>query len=459
MSCTRWFLLAPLAACSSLAETVPARLPATGTPTEAPASPPDGAGFRGGMSSREALEAFDAVWQTVNDCHFDPTFNGVDWVAVRDEFRPRAEAARSRDELRAVIDETLGRLGQSHFVLLPAEALADEEAASPGHDLGTFGFDVRLRDGSALVSTVDPAGPAARGGVRPGWVLERIGDFAVDETPSVESGEPRRVALVLRQSMQARIRGRVGSREEVLFRDGEDREVVLELERSKLDAVAHDFGTTLPTFQLEFQSETIERDGKRIGRIHFTNWFVPMLEPIHSAIDQMRTHAGIVIDLRGNTGGVGGMVMGVAGNFFTEMTELGVTHMREGTLRFVAVPRKTDLSGQLVAPFAGLVAILIDETTASSSEVFAGGMQSVDRARVFGEVSVGAVLPATTTPLPNGDVVLHALGDFKTAQGTSLEGRGVIPDEIVPLTREDLLAGRDPQLEAAVVWIAAHGHP
>ena len=66
---------------------------------------------------------------------------------------------------------------------------------------------------------------------------------------------------------------------------------------------------------------------------------------------------------------------------------------------------------------------------------------------------MGQALPALFDRLPNGDVLIHAYGDFVTADGTRLEGRGVIPDELVPLLREDLLAGRDAPLEAALAWI------
>jgi carboxyl-terminal processing protease len=68
------------------------------------------------------LETFDAVWTTVRDQHFDATLNGVDWNAVRDELRPRAEAAASQTELRQVLDEMLATLGQSHFSVIPADA-------------------------------------------------------------------------------------------------------------------------------------------------------------------------------------------------------------------------------------------------------------------------------------------------------------------------------------------------
>ena len=91
--------------------------------------------------------------------------------------------------------------------------------------------------------------------------------------------------------------------------------------------------------------------------------------------------------------------------------------------------------------------------TGSASECFAGGMQALRRARVFGQTSMGQALPAFFDKLPNGDVLIHATGDFVTADGTRLEGRGVVPDEIVPLDRSDLLAGRDPTLDAALAWV------
>ena len=52
-----------------------------------------------------------------------------------------------------------------------------------------------------------------------------------------------------------------------------------------------------------------------------------------------------------------------------------------------------------------------------------------------------------------GDVLQYAIGDFTTAQGDRVEGHGVIPDVTVAPTRADLLAGRDPVLEAALDWI------
>jgi carboxyl-terminal processing protease len=132
---------------------------------------------------------------------------------------------------------------------------------------------------------------------------------------------------------------------------------------------------------------------------------------------------------------------------------LGTITTRESSLKLVANPRIVSTRGQPVKPFAGPVAILVDAGSYSASEIFSGGMQAVRRARVFGAQTAGGALPAVLERLPGGDVLQYAIGDFQTADGQRIEGRGVVPDEIVVPTRADLLAGRDPVLDAAVDWI------
>ena len=70
---------------------------------------------------------------------------------------------------------------------------------------------------------------------------------------------------------------------------------------------------------------------------------------------------------------------------------------------------------------------------------------------------MGQALPALFNKLPNGDVLIHAYGDFVAADGTGLEGRGVVPD--VAVAARLLLAGKDETLEAALDWIAGRRGP
>lgn len=406
------------------------------------------------ISPAEALESFDAAWEIIHEQHFDETFNGVDWPALREELRPRVEAAEDLEELRTLIREMLGRLEQSHFGLLTdqeeegSDEIPEEQEAGPG-------LDIRIRDGRALVTEVYEEGPAWVAGVRLGWILVEVGDRAVEDAfKGLDDEDPRHVRFQVRRRVLGRLYGPDGSALSMTFLDEQDERQTIDLERRLRDVLVSKFGN-LPTFYLRFHSVIHERDGARIGLIHFSNWFLPVARPIDEAVDRMRDCDAVVIDLRGNSGGALGLVLGVAGHFLDDRRELGSHIMRGNTLTYRANPRRVNTRGERVVPFLGPLAILVDETSGSASEVFSGSMQAVGRARVFGETSIGAVLPARTSALPNGDVLLHAMADFVTADGTRLEGRGVVPDEEVPLRREDLVAGEDAQLEAALRWLAA----
>ena len=100
--------------------------------------------------------------------------------------------------------------------------------------------------------------------------------------------------------------------------------------------------------------------------------------------------------------------------------------------------------------------ILVDEVSASGSELFAGVMQEHGRAKVIGRESCGCLLVAQKlSKLYDGGQLSVSELDFKTPKGKRLEGDGVIPDRIVPLTRDDLLIGRDAALEAAIESLAS----
>lgn len=145
--------------------------------------------------------------------------------------------------------------------------------------------------------------------------------------------------------------------------------------------------------------------------------------------------------------------MGVAGHFVDEVIPLGTMTSRDNEIRFVTNPRRVDSRGRPVQVFDGPLAVLVDRMSASTSEIFAAGLQGIGRARIFGDRTPGQALPSVLVRLPNQDVLQYAIANFTAPDGSRIEGRGVLPDEETPLTRRALLEGRDPPLEAALRWI------
>ena len=146
------------------------------------------------------------------------------------------------------------------------------------------------------------------------------------------------------------------------------------------------------------------------------------------------------------------MAMGMAGYLVDKSgLRLGTMYMRDTTLNFVINPRQPY--------FAGPVAVLIDGESASTSEIFAGGLKDLERARTFGTRSAAAALPSLIERLPNGDGFQYAVANYISEGGQPLEGVGVQPDEEVKLTRKALLAGHDPVIDAALKWIQENRTP
>lgn len=405
----------------------------------------------------QGVDTFDAAWRIVRDSHFDKTFNGVDWNAVSTELRPKAAAARTVGELRGVLREMLGRLGQSHFAIIPATV---DSAAEPGRDLGgTVGFDVRLIGRDLLVTRVDEESGASAAGVKPGWKVQTVDGTSIPTllTSLSDSLEPRILQVEAWRLAHTRLRGPSGSRASIMFEDGAGRAVLLALDRRQEKGEAVTVGS-LPTMFVRVDARRLQTAaGRSAGVIAFNVWMAAVDPLFANAVDELRGADGIVVDLRGNPGGLAAMLMGISGHFIDERTALGVMKTRENELRFNVNPRRVNAKGQRVTPFAGPVAILVDDLSGSASECFTGGMQSLGRVRVFGQRTMGQALPALFARLPNADVMIHAWGDFVTSDGTRLEGRGVIPDETVPLERGHLLAGRDRTMEAALAWIDSSG--
>jgi carboxyl-terminal processing protease len=400
----------------------------------------------------EGLASFDEAWQTIADTFYDPAFGGLDWNAVRADLRPSAEAASSPDDLRRVITSMLMRLKRSHFVLLSSSS-TDADAGPIGQ--ATVSIEIRITSQGVLVTRVDPGSSAALAGLSPGQLL-----ISIDGTPvgawrssGSDPGGPIRALDLWRRAYRA-LHGDAGSAAalEVRLPDGSTRRITAARAREPGEIVA--LGNLPPLSVRTETRELLSPGRRRVGVIRFNLWMTAIDAPVAAAVDRFRRADGIVIDLRGNPGGLAGMMSGIAGHFLDDSDALlGRMQTRQMQLEFHPNPRLSTLDGRRVQPFAGPVGILVDELTGSTSECFTGAMQSLGRARVFGVQTMGEALPALTKRLPNGDVLMYAVGNFVTSSGRSLEGEGVIPDDAVPWSREALAAGRDPVMERALRWM------
>ncbi len=371
------------------------------------------------------LQSFDQVWQTVADKHWDPNYNGLNWAAMRDEYRPKVETASTAEAARALISAMLDRLGHSHIGLIP-EAAYEDLAPGRGEGQARLGFEVI--EGQAVLSS-DPYR---------GWILKEVNRRPVAE-PIARSRSP----LAARMSVLNLLRGDVGDTLDLRLEDPVGRIHAAGLKLEAPDGKLVRFGE-LPPLRLELHFEKLS---SRVGYIRFSSFFDPnaLMALFERAVRECATCRGMIIDLRGNLGGLGALAASVAGWFLDEPASLGTCHFRTGQIRLLANPRPQ--------VFPGRLAILINPASLSTSEFLARGLQDLGRARIFGQPSSGMALPSSMERLPMGDGFQYTTANYVSAGGKAIEGIGVQPDVVIHPTRKQLIDGQDPVLAAATSWI------
>jgi carboxyl-terminal processing protease len=393
------------------------------------------------------IDSFEQVWKTVRDKHWQVRPAGLDWLAIHDELRPAIEKADSMEAARAVMRDMIGRLHQTHFGIIPGEAYGDLGDDGKSHD-DTTGLDLRVVDSHVLVTSVDAGSPAAKEGVARGWEILKIADAElapVVRQLHASNTDSMQFELLSRRAILSRLEGADGETVAVDFLDGADRRVTKRIGHATPRGTLTQFGYLYPSY-VWFDSSRV--GGGNIGYTGFNLFLDPqrLMKQFGEAVTACMQCDGFIIDLRGNPGGLGAMAMGMAGWFIDKSNLLlGMLYMRDTTLKFVVNPR--------AKTFVGPLAILVDGASASTSEILAGGLKDLGRARIFGTRTAAAALPSMFEKLPNGDGFQYAIANYISEGGKPLEGIGVMPDVVTPLTREALLEGKDPALDAAIAWV------
>jgi len=426
------------------------------------------------------VESFDAVHQTVLETYFNPTRlgpkpDGIGWTDTYKSLRPKVEAASSVNEARGLTEQLIASIGESHFGLIPedvgpqsqsekkrskasvetsadnsTETIADKSADKPAskptkksvQPEQTLGITLRIIAGEAIVFRVEANSAADKAGIRPGDHIQRIGktrtNRRINEIEKLEL--PSAYQLLY---LQSELDVDEGESKTLLISSGESKGRKLTLDAAPSSVPVSKFGN-LPPIAVDIET----RDINGVGYFRLGSFFDPgrVFGVYRNFIVEHQNAPGLIIDLRGNPGGIGAMAMGIANQLVDKPDlKLGTMITRDSRLKFVLNPQSPR--------FIGKVAVLVDEGSASTSEIFAAGLQDIGRARVFGQTTPGLALPSIVTKLPSGDAFQHATADYIREKGQRLEGLGVIPDETVLLDRNSLAEGRDPVIEAAIVWI------
>jgi carboxyl-terminal processing protease len=355
--------------------------------------------------AQDNVRIFERVWGLVADGHYDPKLHGVDWPAAGLKYGAEAAAAKDDKALYASLNAMVGLLKDSHTHALSPAQVKERRT----HTRARTGIYMTRVDGRWVVNEVMAGSPAALAGVKTGWLV-----VARNGTPFGERSEARPKE------------GEVARWE---FLDTADRPVALDIAAKSLSTKPRQEARVLPGGFVYLRFDAFDTADRR--------WLS----------DQLKTNReapGVVIDLRRNPGG-GTISMGITiGEFFERSVDCGTFITRGGY-------RGGKSSWQIgSARYRGRVVVLVDGATGSAAEIFAAVLQEHGRATIVGRKTAGAVLASWFHGLPDGGELQLSREDYVTPQGRRLESDGVEPDVKVARTVDDVRAGRDTDLEAAL---------
>jgi carboxyl-terminal processing protease len=391
------------------------------------------------LSRKTGKQVFENIWKEIHDHYYDPAFNGVNWDEIHAKYLPLVESTKSDQEFYALMSAMTGELHDAHTRFSSPEQWRNYKKQQGV----TAGFSVDEVNGETVVTSVRSDSSAAHAGVEPGMVVVSIDGKPVDER--IAEIEKSRAASSSDRATRMFVYGR-------LLAGPPNSTMKVGLQRA--DGSGFDVAVTR---QIYSSAPEVATDVLPSGSayIRFDGFQPPIVKQFKRALGRFRNSPGIVIDLRRNGGGDLSALLPIAGYFFDKKTLFARDSTRSGKplSQFAGIfrlPLELYVGRPGEQIYSGPVVILTGPRSASSSEVFAAGMQDTQRARIVGSPTCGCVLGIVKPRVMKGGGVLEMSEVlWFSPKGHKLEGAGIVPDESVVPTVSDLQQKRDPVVAEA----------
>ena len=359
--------------------------------------------------------------------YYDPELRGMDFEARFKTAEEKINTATSVGQIFGTIAQVLIELDDSHtFFIPPSRAYTTD-----------YGWTMQIFGDRCYVSTVDKGSDAEAKGLKAGDEVLEAGGYKIDRSNlwrfqylyntlrpqqyiraivRSPNGEPRQLDLIAKQTQGKRMTNLTNYNEWMELVRKSEREADLRRDRFK------SYGDQLLIWKM--------------------NEFDLTETQVDDAMDKVRKHKALILDLRGNGGGWVTTITRMLGNLIERDVKIGDNVARKETKPLLAKTRGDKA-------FKGKLVILVDSRSASASEVLSRTVQLEKRGTVIGDKTAGKVMASRQQMGEVGlDVVVFygvsiTVSDLIMTDGHSLENRGVTPDELRLPSPEDLAASRD----------------
>lgn len=359
------------------------------------------------------------VWRVVNRAYLDESFNHQNWWFIRQ--RVLSQNLPDREATYQAIQKMLSGLDDPYTRLLPPQQYRSLKTNTSG-ELTGVGLQITKDEEGGPLRIIAPieGSPAEQSDIRP---KDRV--LKIDGLDTID--------LTLDEAAD-QMRGAAGT------------QVVLTLERPHQPP----FDVTLTRARVSlnpvYADLRVTDAGDKIGYLRLNQFNANASDELAAAIETMEAEgaSGYVLDLRNNPGGL--LQAGI---------EIARLWLNEGTIVYTV--GRQGILDSFVAYGPALtqdpLIVLVNQGTASASEILAGALQDNGRAQLVGDVTFGKGLIQSLFDLSDGSGLAVTVAKYETPSHHDINRQGIQPDRLVegsPLLRGQFATAEDPQYQAAM---------
>jgi carboxyl-terminal processing protease len=363
------------------------------------------------LAMTESALLVDEVWRIIGREFFDKTYNGLGeegWKQKRVEAMQQVQYVSPDDQetIYASIRSMLQALGDPYTRFLTDDQFASLKSYATGTVVGGGGIGVQLLadpgSGYVVVANVVPMSPADRAGLQAGDIVENIDDISLLQSTA--------------EVAAAKCRGPENSKVSL---------TVLRRREGKADMELH-YSLTRTAIQTNPLKVAKYKacSGKTVGVLTLTSFNQQTVSQVMEALDkELKSAEILVIDVRGNAGGYMPAGVDVAKLFLTPKTRVISEVDRNGR---ATIYINDGVGSETTRP----VYVLVDEKTASASEIMAAALQDNKRAKIVGSVdhTFGKGRIQNVQELFDGSGLAVTKAKYVTPNGKDIHGVGIFPD-------------------------------
>jgi carboxyl-terminal processing protease len=369
------------------------------------------------------------VWRLIDRAYVDDTFNHQNWWLVRQNAMKQPMA--NQDQAYAVIQQMLVGLEDPFTRLLKPDQYRSLQTNTAG-ELTGVGLQIALDANTGELKVIAPiaGSPADRAGIRPADTIFKIDDLATQGLGLDEAAE--------------RMRGVVGSRVVLTVRRGES-------ELLEIEVVRDHIALNPVTADLRTSAKTADLPQRKVGYIRLAQFNANAVAEVAHAINNLEKQGAdaYVLDLRSNPGGL--LQAGI---------EIARLWLDEGAIVYTV--NRQGIEGSFEATGKALTSdplvVLVNQGTASASEILAGALKDNGRAKIVGERTFGKGLIQSLFDLSDGSGLAVTVAKYETPAHIDINKQGINPDLTValpsPIAMTELGTLADQQYEAALKVLA-----